>query len=758
MKKRIQNLGWVLLLLAAVRPAFAGHGSLATNARDSWINDSVRALVAEGWITDPGKPAAELTNLEVARLTAKAGTMVVAQLDLPLPPPPGQDPALPAANSPAAQPAASPYAGGTENIKRLVEEFKHELSAMDVDVAKLEGQIFEQERRNKEFAFLQKHHLKRTGAMVEGYSRGYINTYRGFGRNAFYSPMEYNSAMLADIHLKSVPVPFTLFNATLRMARTIGLYYADPISPNISLRWLSLENENEIANLKAGDFYKNYTPLTLWNAEIPAYTFLEPTSYKRVRNDVEELVFMDKGPQWRLRGFEVLADHTLKDSPISSYLLQVMAGELRSATAFGFADEYAGAQAGASFADDNIGFKGTGLVLMNDKATANVPYIPNLTTTYVKQYMVGSLGARAKAPVSPDFSVGSDVEWAVSRYQDDANNAASVLQDWALIANGSVSFMGAQLTLKYLNNGAYFYSPGAQTNRFSNSAGMIGYISTNMNLDNQLLGYRDRYVFQGVGRPVFAAYSRLSENFLPYGEASPNREGFILGFNGELGKDGWLKPRASYLLKCREFQPNYVLNAPGTAMLPVDSTVATTTARAFGGWEASLVMDLAKAFDGFLGTCSVGGEYKQQKTEWSTSSVLAGPPAEGPFTVNTMIFCADAGPFPGVPLFEGLILSAAYQQTQSTGSEYGFSTAPATAQYGAYFDSSQMGSYSYFALNTLRTTWAFGVKLPLSKTFDVHADWFIDEQKWNDYQTYFPGAGEFDQRTQIWRLTYEVSF
>src|SRR5258708_38124422 len=117
---------------------------------------------------------------------------------------------------------------------------------MDVDWGKLEDRIFGQGRRDEKFLGLQMEYLKQTGTDVGGYSRAYFDTFRGFGNNAAYSSLDYNDIMFGDIIMRSVPVPFVLFNTTLRMTRTIGLYYADPIQPNFSLRWISLSNANEI--------------------------------------------------------------------------------------------------------------------------------------------------------------------------------------------------------------------------------------------------------------------------------------------------------------------------------------------------------------------------------------------------------------------------------------------------------------------------------------------------------------------------------
>jgi hypothetical protein len=122
--------------------------------------------------------------------------------------------------------------------------------------------------------------------------------------------------------------------------------------------------------------------------------------------------------------------------------------------------------------------------------------------------------------------------------------------------------------------------------------------------------------------------------------------------------------------------------------------------------------------------------------------------------VDTFIACADAGPFPQIPLLEGLILSGAFEQAQSSGSEYTLDNEgnpPTLASYSSILDNSELNQYQYQALNITRTSYAFGVRCPISPTFEIHGDWFYNQYTWSDV----PG---FDRREQIWRLTYEVSF
>ncbi len=731
------SFGALAFLLATACPALADHGPLTTIQRDAWIDSSVENLVAAGLAPAPTKALGAMTNLEVAQLTKGAVEMLMAQA-----------PTLP---GPGESTASATPATALKSLKELVEEFGGELSLMDVDVAKLEDRIYDQQHRDERFEALQMEYLKQTGTNVTGTSKGYFDTYRGLGANALFGPMDYDDIMMGDIILKSVPVPFVLFDADIRLSRTIGLYYADPINPQFSLRWLSLTNTNDICNLTAGDIYRHYTPLTLWNSEFPVYTLTEPTSYYRVRKDVEENVYMDHGPDWHMRGFELASDQKLDKNPVlSSFHLQAMAGELSSASPYAFANNYAGGEATLDFFDDNLEIKGAGLMLWDDTGSANAPYIPNLISTFAHTYRIGSLSSTATIPLAKDVDAKGFAEWAGSSYQDDAQNSLSLVQDWALLAKGAVDVDVVHVTAKYLNNGPYFYSPGAQTNGFTPAVGTSGYL-TNSLIDDGLNGALDNYVFQDVGRPAFAPFDRMAENFLPYGDATPNRWGLILGFSAEIGKDGWLKPQGSYTVVGQEIQPDYVLTAGGNTQLPVDWNVPTTNIRKFGGYEGALTFDFAKVLDGAPSTCDFSADYKHQTTNMDAGGSVLNPDT---YTVNTLIVSADAGPFPGVPLFDGLVLSGAFERAQSTGNEFMLTAGglpPGLASYSSYFDSGSIGSYAYQALDIVRTSWAIGVKCPISKTFEIHGDMFINQYTWSDQ----PG---YDRREYIWRTTYELTF
>ncbi len=758
--KKTFTAAW--LLLGLVLPAWAEHGRLATTQRDPWINAAAENLILSGMVADPGKNPDQMTNLEMAQLTAKASQMIMAQADpnllpIPLDVDPGlPEPTLPAAPAPAPvlSAAAMPdQVVPSKNLQQLVEEFAEELTAMGLQVDQIEQRLDDAEIRNEVFAALQKKYLTQSGTEVGGESRGFMYQYRGFGTNAAYPAMDYNAAIYMQMDLRSVPVPDVLFNVSFRFWRSIGMYYQDPIQPNYQLRWFSLAGYGDAATITGGDFYKSYTPFTLWNANTPVYTLIEPTSFNRVRNDQEDLLYLNHGTDWKLRGFHGAVGQAWGTSwDLSSYNVDTMVGVMQdpgdNIGAISFGNYFAGSQASLGFLQQNLFLGATGLLLWQDSGSANVPYFPDYPDNYAKQYQVGSVWSKAGIPFDENVKLTGAFESAFSQYDDDSSDANKTFHDWALSAEGALEVYGLKLSAKYLNVGPYFYSPGAQANRYSPDSAAQGYLTTNLTgLDDGAPGLLNQSPFQGVNRPFFAPYDRTAENILPYGDATPNRQVFKLGLSGAVGERGWLQPKASVVINAQEIAPNYVLNALGIGSIPVDSQTNTTVGRTFGGWEGALALDFAKMANLPGKTYDVQFDYKNQTTDLGIGAA--------PFTSNTIIGGADFN----IPVraLSSLVWSAAFEQVQSTGSEYvltGQGNPPDLGQYVFYVDpysaTSTIPQFTYQALNLTRQTWAFGVKYPLSSLVNIRMDCFFTSYNWADQP--------WDRNDEIWRFTYEAHY
>ena len=181
-----------------------------------------------------------------------------------------------------------------------------------------------------------------------------------------------------------------------------------------------------------------------------------------------------------------------------------------------------------------------------------------------------------------------------------------------------------------------------------------------------------------------------------------------------------------------------VLNGAGTSQVAVDGQ---TTTRTFGGYEGALTMDLAKAFALDHQTYTVEADYKHQTDDLGTGAA--------PFTVNTLILAGDFN----IPLhfMNTVVWSVAFEQAQSTGSEYTLPGNVLLTQYDFYLNTNDIGTYTLTPLNLTRQTLAFGAMLPLGDKINFRADYFLTHYDWKDVPAY-------SRNDQIWRFTYEAHF
>jgi hypothetical protein len=302
--------------------------------------------------------------------------------------------------------------------------------------------------------------------------------------------------------------------------------------------------------------------------------------------------------------------------------------------------------------------------------------------------------------------------------------------------------------------GPHYYAPGAQTLRFTPAvtAGVgapLGYATGSEGRDLGLLGYRNRHLFADIGRPEYAAYDRIDEAILPYGDATPNRQGFAAGLSAALGPRGWLKPRA-YYTAAEEIKPNWVLvpQMPPTpdSLVAVDSTTNTATPRTFTGLDAALELDLAALWEKKT-ALGVGAEYKTQTSDLSYADLKT----------DTMVAYLDV--MPPHPWFKWADLTLAYRQVKSRGNEYGLG-GTTLAAYPFYGIPDDLGSYQFVAVDLTRTEIAFSLQYRLSKLAVLRGDWVGRTDK-----TVVPGNALLSipdmtvkTRGQTWRMMYEASF
>jgi hypothetical protein len=724
----------ILLTAFGAVPALAWHGDLLSSERDAWIDESLRNLARSGYLPPTLGNTATLSNLEVAELTARAAERVLAQV-------PGAGVGLSAAT-----------AAPSRDMKALIAEFRAELAKMDVEVSKAEERVALMEDRLRGIEEEQESLMSKTGSEVGAFGRGWMTTRRGLGAERLIPPLSRLAVNLIEVRLRSIPTPGILFDFRVRMWTTFGWYYVDEISPQLEVRKLTLSSVGKVGSVHVGDLYKNYTPLTLWNDD-PWHYRLKPTYFARLFSQVEELS-MTEGPAWHLRGLNVRAAKEWPESlHLSTASAEVLGGRIKPATNR-YGNYYFGGQADASFLKKRVGVAATGLLLWDDTDTADAPYLDDFPMTWAQKYRVTSVTPRLDVPLGESLTVKGSFELAGSRYEDDARNRDRDYEDWAsrgegaveAWGSGSLEVYGLRAEGKYVNAGPLFYSPGAQTLRRTPIGTTIGYISGDELRDFDLFGSRNRSLFLDVDRPSFAPYSRVDDNILPYGDATPNRKGLVAGLNllrRDPKEKRILSSVGAYVTQMEEITPNLVLvpeatPAAGVTMdLPysVDSQTNTAAARKFTGLELVSSQDWAPVL-GLKDKLVVGLGYRTQKTEFETIQL------ETKTSMATLDFILP------VKWMRWADMSLLWGQTLAKGQEFCINDGPYAA-YPFYGDRSPLGTYKLMDLGGCRTFWAWALKYGYNKNVSLTGDVYHETIRLNGVPN--------DTRELKWRIGYEVS-
>lgn len=691
----LRNATFCLLLAALAVPCLAAHGKLSTNERDAWINGDLAALADSGLVRLDGRDPASMDNLQVARLTQQAGEFLMAQ-------------------APAGAASPSVSEDDVQRLKRLAAEFKEELSALGADLPEWEERLTRMRRENGRLGGLQEEHLKRTGARIGGFSKGFFD-------QAVESPdMIFSATGFVEVQLKAVPAPFLSFDGRFRATRTFGQYFD---APTTELRWIQLNAEADGSTFTVGDHWESYTPLVLWNDDVQKTTLFETTIHERLRKEDGERSFMDRAPEWRLRGLRARIRPVLGEGAGESLEFRAMAGRVTQATDLVLGSYYVGGFMDLTFFDEAAFLRASGLWLWSDRNTSSLAYLAGDPTTYERQYRVGSVTPGFRLEVAPKAVLEASAELATGVYVHDWSDPDLDLSDWAMVGKAALEVAGVRLEGKYLNVGPFFYSPGAQNASYDHAA-----------------GYRPGFPFMGMDLPSFAVYDRLRENIFPYGESTPNREAWVGSLSAKLGSKGWIRPEAVGTL-ASEMQANFVRDGLGNDVAAEDLTGTIFPVREFIGLDGALILELAGPLAlGGDRTFNIGGGYKWQRTELNEG-------LEGLETDIASLGTDFSLPIPG---FEGILLSAGAELGRSNGNEFATSVGSSLVAYPSYYVM-PLASWSYQSMDSEWTELAFGALFPLNPTVKFKADLLIRHEERN-------GADLYPRGRHFLRFTYEAAF
>jgi hypothetical protein len=372
-----------------------------------------------------------------------------------------------------------------------------------------------------------------------------------------------------------------------------------------------------------------------------------------------------------------------------------------------------------------------------DTDTPGTPYNPNDHTTWARQYLTGSLDPGLRLGLGGDFYLGGAVALAVSRFQDDKQDGAKVVSDYAILGGPYLQWGDSKLSFQFVDVGPNYFAPLAQMRQdlvTSVVPGSTGQASPT--LFQPLL--RPQTLMPLVGRPrgYLTFYDRTMDNVFPYGLATPNRRGYGVELDVQTLEKKALKLLGSAYL-VQEMNGNLVVNIPQIGYIPVeDPTGALVPVRDFihvnfgpsidlgplVGWDRPLELGVNVRFEN---TSSVVGDLTSL---W----------ALGGLRVGVLPFCQVAGSF-GVRDFSGR--------------EMGY-VGSFMARTPYLFDNGDLGYYTVVDMAGTVTHYSLSLLFPIDRHSNLMVDYSMVSGDAHPTLSALPG----DLHNQFMGLSYEVEF
>lgn len=319
-------------------------------------------------------------------------------------------------------------------------------------------------------------------------------------------------------------------NAILRATNQFGRFWGD----GVDFEFRQLRMEGVIADgikYELGDIDVKMTPYTLFNSDI-YYNEFESDLF-RVRRNIVEYENFNNGNHWRLQGVQSFAT-LLFDNVVESIDFKAFATRTQAVNDLNQPDQIL---AGFNTTINQSDYLKLGLnyVGLQDLVISNsIQEYKNdvFTATYDGQFDVGN-----------DFKIEPHIEAGISDFgyseiDDDTSNTTNDFF-WDARVNANYKPFNARITAGYKNVGPQFTSPGAQSRR-------INHRQTTQVFDETFVGNRNQLMYDRVTQEnvynrnisqVMMGYNPMFNNVLPYGEATPNRNGLVTGLSLGGGKD-----------------------------------------------------------------------------------------------------------------------------------------------------------------------------------------------------------------------------
>ncbi len=340
-----------------------------------------------------------------------------------------------------------------------------------------------------------------------------------------------NGHTLIDFGLNINPDRNTEIQTIFRFRTELGGFFGD--GTEVGVRQIRIKGlVRNIIGYEVGDIYLKLSPYTLYNNDADGM-INEATIFSDLRNDIAQYENLNRDNFWWQQGghadFGLQFDKIIHTLKVDGFFLRNRGTDfLEIPSTF-----YAGGRV-AIKKNKDLGLSLNYINMYDDGATVgseasvqNPVASAELNYRLVNENFVVEFAAEAgmsQLNYKPETS--EDTSEVIVDPEDYSDNFFDVGAVWKSKKNG------LQISAGYRVVGANFYSAGAQTKRvnFNYNPEIFGTVNNGMTRGLTLFDLtRDATVYTPVITRNLMAYDPRLSNVLPYGMATPNRQGLTFG-------------------------------------------------------------------------------------------------------------------------------------------------------------------------------------------------------------------------------------
>lgn len=360
----------------------------------------------------------------------------------------------------------------------------------------------------------------------------FFDQYRSAGDTV--SPARQNSGhTLVDLAANIQPNKSTFIHGMVRIRNDYGGFWSGGVTFDVRQLYLKGIIANAV-RYQIGDINYKLTPYTLRNPEHD----LENTmlDYTKVYQEILDYdLFYDFSNSWRQQGAAI--DFGLE---FKKYISEIQFN--------GFISR----QNPSNFSTLNERLYGGGNVTLKQSK-----YL-NLGVNYINMFDLLGTATDSMAMVNPVMTATYEAKYETEKYKfalmGELGNSAMIIQNdtnapelrdyfFDLGLKAQYVPLGLELKVRYKNVGPQFISPGAQTRRLDYSSVPLSYSRYGNERNIRPLGFldllRDGSIYNTTLNTGLGSYNPAYGNATPYGEATPNRQGFVLDLSQKDKKKRW---------------------------------------------------------------------------------------------------------------------------------------------------------------------------------------------------------------------------